>query len=234
MQTTLPGTAPMPHIQHAQQPYLPPPGSRQILLVRHGATGGEVVQTLAFGELTLSNPGLTARGQAQAEAVCARLRQDAPSRIFVTPLQRTQQTAAGLATSTGMVPIVVADLREVYLGEWEHGFFARAAPGNPLVAQLMAAESWDVIPGAEPMAGFSARIRAGIETIVACTAADSVSVAFLHGATIAEICRQATASRPFAFLAPENTSISRLVVKASGEWALRSFNDVAHLQGLVP
>jgi probable phosphoglycerate mutase len=46
---------------------------------------------------------------------------------------------------------------------------------------------------------------------------------------IGEICRQATQSRPFAFVHADNCSITRLVVLADGRWLLRSFNDVAHL-----
>ena len=55
------------------------------------------------------------------------------------------------------------------------------------------------------------------------------AVAFAHGAVIGEICRQATSSRPFAFVHADNGSISRLVIQADGRWLLRSFNDIAHL-----
>ena len=50
-----------------------------------------------------------------------------------------------------------------------------------------------------------------------------------HGGVIAEICRQATASRPFAFVHADNCSISRVVVFADGRRMLRSFNDTNHL-----
>jgi probable phosphoglycerate mutase len=41
----------------------------------------------------------------------------------------------------------------------------------------------------------------------------------------------ASASRPFAFLGAENTSISRLVI-IGDRWIVRGFNDTAHLDGL--
>jgi probable phosphoglycerate mutase len=53
----------------------------------------------------------------------------------------------------------------------------------------------------------------------------------LHGGVIGEICRQATSSRPFAFVHSDNCSISRLVVLPGGRQLLRSFNDTAHLVG---
>jgi probable phosphoglycerate mutase len=56
-----------------------------------------------------------------------------------------------------------------------------------------------------------------------------VAAAFVHGGVIAELCRQATGSRPFAFLHADNASITRLVALADGRRLLRSFNDTAHL-----
>jgi probable phosphoglycerate mutase len=56
-----------------------------------------------------------------------------------------------------------------------------------------------------------------------------VAAAFVHGAVIGEICRQATRSRPFAFVHADNGSISRLVVFGDGDWLLRAFNETTHL-----
>jgi probable phosphoglycerate mutase len=95
--------------------------------------------------------------------------------------------------------------------------------------RMFAEESWNVLPNAEPMEEFAARVRRGVLDIVEAMAPNTTVVSFSHAGTIAELCRQATGSRPFAFVAPENTSISRLIVGPDGRWKLRSFNDVAHL-----
>ena len=50
--------------------------------------------------------------------------------------------------------------------------------------------------------------------------------------SIGELCRQATGSRPFAFLHADNASITRLVVLEDRRRLLRSFNDTAHLAAL--
>jgi len=148
----------------------------------------------------------------------------------VTTLQRTSQTAAPLAAKTGLVPEVVADLREVHLGDWEGGEFrARASHGDPLVAELFAQQRWDVIPGAEAMADLVARVRAGMATVVAATGPGASAAAFVHGGVIGELCRQATGSRPFAFVHADNGSITRLVASPGGRLLLRSFNDTSHL-----
>jgi probable phosphoglycerate mutase len=90
-------------------------------------------------------------------------------------------------------------------------------------------ERWDVIPGGETFDSLGRRVRAGIEKIVELTGPDAVAVAILHGGVIGEVCRQATDSRPFAFVHSDNGSVSRLVIRPSGRWLLRSFNEVSHL-----
>jgi len=214
---------------NSQQRYALPAGAREIIWVRHGSTDSQARRALPFGELTLSDPPLLPEGHLQAEAVAQRLKQEPLSRIFVTPLQRTHQTAAKLVDLVRIDPIVIPELREAHLGDWEHEFYERAAAQDPLLKRMLAEENWEVIPNAEKMQAFSARVRTGVEKVLSHLTAGATAAAFVHAGTISEICRQATQSRPFAFFAPENTSVTRLVVHGDGHWSLRSFNDVSHL-----
>ncbi len=137
---------------------------------------------------------------------------------------------APLAALTALEPVVVPELREVYLGDWEGGELRiRAAHGDPILKRAQAEERWDVIPNAEPMEAFAERVAAGLETIVDATGPGALAAAFVHGGVIGELCRQATGSRPFAFLHADNASITRLVVLGDGRRLLRCFNDTAHL-----
>jgi 2,3-bisphosphoglycerate-dependent phosphoglycerate mutase len=213
----------------SQQRYVLPAGAREVVLVRHGAAMKDHGVTLPFGEITLADPPLSPDGIVQARAVAARLAAEPIARIFVTPLQRTRQTAEPLAAMTGLRAEVIDDLREAHLGDWEHDFYGRVAANDPLLRRMYSEESWDMIPNAEPMQEFAARVRRGIAVIVESLEPGSIAVAYAHGGTIGELCRQATSSRPFAFFAPENTSISRLVVQRDGRWSLRTYNDVSHL-----
>ena len=115
------------------------------------------------------------------------------------------------------------------MGDWEGGEWRiRIAHRDPRALKVLAEERWELIPGAESMERFAERVRAGAESIVESVGA-GVAAAFIHGGVIGELCRRATASRPFAFIHSDNASISRLVVFGDGRWLLRSFNDTAHL-----
>jgi 2,3-bisphosphoglycerate-dependent phosphoglycerate mutase len=213
-----------------QRPFVLPEGATEVMLVRHGSSArqqGEEGVDLIDGH---SDPPLDDAGLRQAEAVAARLARWRTDQLFVTPLRRTSQTAAPLAGRLGRTPVVVPELREVNLGDWEGQLNSRVANGDELSKEIFAAERWDVIPNAEPMDAFSDRVHRGMAHLVEAVGPQGVAVAFVHGGVIAEACRQATGSKAFAFLYAENASITRLVRMASGRWALISFNDTAHLE----
>ncbi len=205
------------------------PGAADILLIRHGEsqpyTPGIPFPT-ADGH---GDPPLAPEGHEQAKLLADRLASAGIDAIYVTSLCRTAQTAAPLAGRLGLVPVVEPDLREVHLGEWEAGEYRqRVAERDPLVLEVFAQERWDLIPGAEASAAFSARVRAAIERLAGAHHDQRLAV-FTHGGVIAETLAQASGSRPFAFLTADNASISRLIV-TDERWIVRLFNDTAHLE----
>ena len=214
----------------SQRPYVGPPGSTELLLVRHGASAdaveGETFE-LVEGQ---GDPPLSASGRHQAERVALRLAQEPFDALYVTTLRRTAETAEPLVERCGMTPVVEPDLREVFLGEWEGGELRqRAADGDPLFARIMQEQRWDVVPRAESRPAFGGRLRAAVERIAAAHPSGRV-IAFSHGAAIGEILAQATSSAPFAFVGADNASISKIVVTGD-RWVLRGYNDTAHLAG---
>jgi probable phosphoglycerate mutase len=217
-------------VSYEQRQYRVPPDATEVVLVRHGASAAAVPGE-SFEMLEgRGNPPLAEKGIEQAELVGARLAREDLSAIFVSSLQRTHQTAAPLARLTGLEPIEIGDLAEVGLGEWDGGEFRiRARTGDPIVMQALAEERWDVLPGAEGMEEFAERVRRGLDRVVELAGTGVSVAAFVHGGVIADLCRQATRSRPFAFLVNDNTNITRLVVHADGTLLLRSFNDTSHL-----
>jgi 2,3-bisphosphoglycerate-dependent phosphoglycerate mutase len=225
----LPDSAAVPETYH-QRPFALPPGATEVILVRHGASAPAVPGQpfpLLDGH---GDPPLAPEGEAQAERVAERLAGEPLRMLFVTALSRTHRTAAPLAQRTGLQPVVVPDLNEVMLGEWEGGEFRiRMAQGDPVAVQAVAEERWEVIPGAETMVSLATRVRAGVESIVELAGPDAHVAAVVHGGVIGEVCRQATGSRPFAFVHADNASLTRVIALQNGTWLLRSFNDTAHL-----
>lgn len=218
--------------RYSQHAFKPPPGATELILVRHGASADAVPGQpfpLVDGH---GDPPLSPAGEEQAHAVAERLAGEPLTALFVTGLTRTVQTAAPLAERLGMEPAVVPELREVKLGDWEGGEFRiRVQTGDPVAVRAIAEERWDVIPGAETMEALAGRVRRGIDAIVEQVGPDARGAAVLHGGIIGEVCRQATGSRPFAFVHSDNCSVSRLVVLPDGRRLLRTFNDTAHLNG---
>lgn len=215
-----------------QLSFIRPPGATDILLVRHGesvpAREDEPFELLEGH----GDPELDPRGVEQAEKVCARLASRphgmSIDAIYVTNLRRTAETAAPLATRLGIEPMVEPDLREVYLGEWEGGLYrVKVTQGDPISFRMLKEERWDVIPGAERDEDFAARVRAGIDRIASKHPDQTVAV-FTHGGVIGRAMAEASGSRPFSFLAANNASITHLVVMGD-RWAVRCFNDTAHL-----
>jgi probable phosphoglycerate mutase len=215
-------------VRDFQRPFALPAGATEVVLIRHGsacAATCEQVDRLNGG----NNPGLTELGQRQALAVADRLGDTRPAAIFVTPLRRTQETARPLAQRVGVEPVVLSELREVYLGDWDGQLNDRVSRNDSLTKRVFDAERWDVIPNAERMEDFSDRVSRGMQLLVGAGGPDRTTLAVVHGGVIAEACRQVTGSRAFAFLYAENGSLTRLMRLPTGRWALIGFNDTAHL-----
>jgi probable phosphoglycerate mutase len=217
---------------YRQRAFAVPPDATELIVVRH-ATSAPIGPGESFPLVGgHGDPPLAPEGAAQAAAVAERLHGEPIRALFVTPLQRTAQTAEPLVAATGLRPVVIEDLREVHLGEWEGGEYRiRLADRDPIAMQALMEERWDAIPGAESMDALSARVGAGLERMLGETGPGGVGVAVLHGGVIGEVCRQVTGSRPFAFIHADNCSISRIVRFPTGHRILRNFNDTAHLNG---
>jgi probable phosphoglycerate mutase len=213
-----------------QHRYVPPPDAVEVIVVRHGASEAALPGRrfpLIDGQ---GDPALSEVGRSQALSVAEELADERLSGMFVSSLRRTQETAAPLADRLGLEPTVLPDLREIFLGELEGGEYRiRVAEGDPLVAEIVRQERWDVIADAESLDEFGTRLRGAIEQIAGSVPAGAVAVAFAHGAVIGQLCSMASGSRPFAFIHADNGSISRLVVHGDGRWLLRSFNETRHL-----
>ena len=214
--------------QFEQNRWIRPPGATEVLLVRHGASQafipGEPFPMLG----DQGDPALAPNGHTQAAAMADRLAHEPIDALYVSSLQRTQQTFSPLAERLGMTPTVEHDLREVALGEWDGGRIRQyAADNHPLYERLHIERRWDVIPGAESNEQLIGRCMAALGRI-ADTHPDQLVAACVHGGVIGAVLAHITGSTPFSFGGADNCSITQ-VVRCDGDWVLRRFNDCSHL-----
>ncbi len=205
-----------------------PPGAREVVMVRHGACDPPAPDGLIDGR---SDPGLNARGREEAAAAGERLGREKVTSIFASQMRRAVETAAPIVAAHGLEPVLVPDLGEIFLGEWEgHGIHARGARGDAELARVFAEQRWDLIPGSEDVEAFGLRVRRGVEAAADAGGDGGIVVVVTHSAVIAEFLRQITGADAFAFLHNSNGSISRAIRMADGHWILAAFNDTEHVR----
>jgi probable phosphoglycerate mutase len=219
--------------RYRQHRFLAPPGSTELLLVRHGESApyrqGEPFE-LVDGH---GDPPLAPQGRAQALAVADRLVGEHLHAIYVTTLQRTHETAAPLASRLGLTPVVEPELREVHLGEWEGGELRRRATlGDPTWVRMQETGDWGEIPGAESSTALTARCVAVVQRLHREHRYERLAL-FVHGGVIGAIVGHAVGVRPFVFAGADNGSLHHVVVD-DGRWHVRCFNDTAHLGPFTP
>lgn len=178
------------------------------------------------------DPALAPEGHEQAELLAPRLLEMHARRpfaaLYVTTLQRTSQTIAPFAAKVNMTPVVVPDLREIYLGEWEGGLIRqRMAEYGPIAQRVHETGDWGHIPGAESAAELTTRTVAAL-TSLAHRHCDQRIAAVVHGGVIGAVMAHVTGGRMGSFGGAENTSLHEVVIAEHG-WFVRRFNDTVHL-----
>lgn len=194
-----------------------------IIVVRHGRTASNASGLL----LGRQDPPLDETGRAQAAAMAATLA--GIDRVVSSPLLRTRQTAEAVAEVAGTEVEVDERFIELDYGEWD---------GRPVAD--VAVEEWAewqadlgfAPPGGESLASLGARVREGLDELVA-EARDRDVVVVTHVSPVKAAVAWAlgvgdeTSWRMFVTPA----SITRIAVRGDGSRSLLSFGEVAHLHG---
>jgi len=152
----------------------------RLLLIRHGQTPSNVSGSL---DTRIPGPGLTALGQAQAEAIPATLADVPIDAIFASVQVRSQITAAPLAADRSLDVQVRAGIREISSGDYE--MRSDRASVEEYLAVMVLWVDGDVeaqLPGGETAADMLARFD---EVVAEAYSAGYSSVAMVsHGAAI--------------------------------------------------
>jgi probable phosphoglycerate mutase len=190
----------------------------QIYLIRHGETAGNAGRIVQRPDIPLS-----ARGEAQAEALARRLAKDGVARIVASDLARAAGTAERLQKSTG-APLTFdpllqernfGDVRGTAYDDLGFDLFAPDfAPAN--------GETWDV---------FHARVDRAWAAVRALAAATSGTLAVVTHGLVCKSLAGRHLSLGAGVTVPErweNTSLT--VLEGQAPWRVSLLNCIAHLE----
>lgn len=208
-------------------PHPTTPHPTTLLFIRHGETDANVNGQL---EGATDKP-LNATGQAQAQALAARLlsTQQPIQAIYSSSLTRARQTAAALAQALGELPVQVdPDLSEFHLGEWD-GLTLDELRNEKQMWARMARDPHFAPPGGESAMQFGLRLLNAARTILARHPGQTVAV-FSHGGALATLLALLLENQGNRWpnYPMDNCGISEVVFEPAPR--LVRMNDVSHLK----
>lgn len=201
------------------------------LLARHGETADNA-KRIFQGQ---GGSGLNRLGHAQAGRLAERLRLAPPDAIVASDLERAVQTAQAVGAACGLPVERDRALREVDVGAWQ-------GKGYDEVRTLFPEEhaAWDRgldvrRGGGETYGELALRVDGAIAALAERHAGQRVLVVSHGGAIKSWIARiLGVSSDGLRALAPvANTGLTTVERDAQGRHRLHTWNDVAHLAGLV-
>jgi broad specificity phosphatase PhoE len=153
----------------------------RLLLARHGESMWNAERRFQGS----TDVPLSARGRAQAQALTRGLRPYRVRAAYASPFRRARETAELALQGTGVPVVVLDELRELSLGQWEGCTVEeiRARDGDPYVAWLRAPHDCPP-PGSEPLPVVSERVRAAVDRIAAAHPNGDDVLVVAHGGVI--------------------------------------------------
>ncbi|MEU6230435.1 bifunctional RNase H/acid phosphatase [Streptomyces sp. NPDC047042] len=201
------------------------------VLLRHGET--PLTPQKRFSGSGGTDPSLSDVGRDQAERAAAALAaRGTIEAIIASPLTRTRQTAAAVATRLGLDVTIDDGLRETDFGAWEGLTFGEVRERYPDDMN-----AWLASPDAEPTGGgesFAATARRMAVTRDKLIAAHAGRTVLLvtHVTPIKTLVRLALGAPPESLFRMELSaaSLSAVAYYTDGNASVRLFNDTSHLR----
>jgi len=202
----------------------------KLIIIRHGETVDNAARR-SQGQL----PGaLNERGIAQAQAAARRLQDVDISAIYSSDSERAHHTARIIAVATGHDIVLDERLRERHYGVFQGHLHAEIEALYPDIMEKY--RSWDpdyAVPGGESTREVYRRVVACTEEIAGRHPGETV-VIVTHGGALGVLFRHVLGipfDQPRRFWV-RNASLNVFNFE-QGKWALESWGDVNHLQGLA-
>lgn len=204
-----------------------PPVADEILLtvIRHGETESNAVQRyIGQGDSPLSPRGLE-----QVEALARRFADEAIDALYSSDLGRAERTAAAIARSTGLAPMLDERLRERQYGELEGLGYRESIDRFP--ETFAAFDRFDIdtpIPGGESARQVRDRVASFVDEHVLPHGGRSI-VAVCHGGIMRTFLWHLLdlPYRAARYARSDNTSVSAFRLRR-GRWNLQLWNDTSH------
>ena len=196
----------------------------EVVLIRHGLPN-------RVEGVVKPDPGLTEDGFAQARAVADAMVLLPVRTVASSGLQRARQTATPTAEMLGLAVDVHHDLAEFDSGA---DFYI---PIEDMIAEADPRLDWWRQLMAEPdMKSAVAEFRHRASTAVSRVAAASppgVAAIFCHGGVIGACVEKAVGDVRLGLTEPHYGSITRITIEADGQWKLRTYNEIHHIERLA-
>ena len=198
----------------------------ELILVRHALP----VRVDATHDGSPADPGLSARGTEQAERLVGALAHHDVDAIYTSAARRAIETAAPLAATLGIVPLVEPGLAEFDAG---HSSYVPVeelrAAGDPRWEMLLKGDLY--VAGVDPD-DFRATVVAAVERIAAAHPGGRAVLVMHAGSINAWGGHVLGQSRPLWF-GPAYCSISRFAAGRDGRRSVVSLNEIGHVHDLL-
>lgn len=197
-----------------------------LILLRHGVT--ELTERKVFSGSGGADPALTETGIEQARRAAAWIaRHGGVDAVVSSPLRRTQETAAAVASELGLDVTLEAGLMESSFGEWDGFSFAEIQERWPTEITEWLGSTAVAPPGGESFDVVDRRVMAARDRLLQTYAGQTV-VAVSHVTPIKLLVRGALEASMSVIYKMELSPASITVITwwPDGRASLRSFNIV--------
>lgn len=196
------------------------PSIMELLLIRHGLP--VIVDNRATG--IEADPGLSALGLRQAEALADWFSNEQIDAVYASPKRRARQTVEPLASRLGVDIMVEPLVNEYDQGELEYIPIERLkADGDPRWEAMM---KGDDLPNPE---AFQTQVVKGMERIITANPGRTVVVG-CHGGVVSAYLAHLLDIQRVMFYEAHYTSVARVAASSTGHRSVCSMNELGHLK----
>jgi probable phosphoglycerate mutase len=193
----------------------------QLLLIRHALP----LRTEAGQG---SDPDLSEDGVEQAKRLPDALARFPITRLVSSPQRRALQTAQPVADALGLT--VDVDER---LAEYDYGL-SHYTPIEEASQEDLQRLIDGHLPGDVDEDAFQARVKAGVDDLVAAAAHEDTVAAFCHGGVINALVHQVMRTERLLCVQVDYAGVTRLLSSRDGKLGVASINGIEHVWDLLP